>query len=128
MGLLIFSERSLIMAATRLNNAAALLSSLFITAQHAVAQCEWSPVGAGVNTSALAMTTYDQGAGEQLVMGGIFQIADGNTVRGLARWNGSQWNAIGTGFDGDVRALPHSMTAMAKRCMPAATSLSAAEP
>ncbi len=85
--------------------AAVLIPLMSLTSSAAAQMCEWQAVGDGVNTSALAMTTYNQGDGDRLVMGGIFQTADGNTVRGLTRWDGSHWNAIGTGFDGEVQSL-----------------------
>ncbi|MCB9879295.1 MAG: hypothetical protein H6835_16995 [Planctomycetes bacterium] len=37
-----------------------------------------------------------------LVIGGFFAINGGNTVHDVARWNGSGWTSLGSGYDADV--------------------------
>lgn len=41
----------------------------------------------------------------QLYVGGNFTNAGGATARNLARWDGTQWNPVGAGTDGEVRAM-----------------------
>src|SRR5690606_27106088 len=40
-----------------------------------------------------------------LYAGGDFTEAGGLPARGLARWDGSAWSAVATGFTGTVRAI-----------------------
>lgn len=55
---------------------------------------QWVPLGSGVGGTAVvfvnAMTAFEN----QLVIGGLFSMAGGVPVLGLARWNGSQWGAF----------------------------------
>lgn len=66
----------------------------------------WSAFGAGlsdpgiVKVNALAVL----GNGD-VVAGGIFQFAGGVESRGIARWNGSAWSALGSGMNGPVNAM-----------------------
>src|SRR5690606_19509862 len=73
---------------------------------------EWSALGTGLynedpgfthNGSAVA--AYDDGAGPALYVGGHFTHAGGVPAGSIARWDGSEWLAVGEGFDGWVRAL-----------------------
>lgn len=45
-----------------------------------------------------------------LVVGGTFQQIGGVTMNNIARWDGSAWNAMGTGINGVVRGLTVSST------------------
>ncbi len=72
---------------------------------------QWLP-GEGdpaLNDAVYAVTTWDaDGDGpkpEVLVAGGDFTIAGGVACNCIARWDGSQWQALGTGMNGAVRAL-----------------------
>jgi len=66
----------------------------------------WTPLGGGLGTgendrvSALLVTPEGT-----LYAGGSFQNAGGQTVRRLARWDGTQWTEVGGGVDGAVQAL-----------------------
>ena len=40
-----------------------------------------------------------------LIVGGDFTLADDKTVNNIARWDGSSWNAMGTGTNGIVHSL-----------------------
>lgn len=60
----------------------------------------WSAVGtglAGARPYALATdgVVFDDGSGPALYVAGSFTIAGGQFANGLARWNGSQWSAVG---------------------------------
>jgi hypothetical protein len=65
-----------------------------------------SPGATGITT---AFATWDpDGAGPaiaQLVAGGVFVNAGSVTVNNIARWGGTHWEPIGSGFDGSVSAL-----------------------
>ncbi|MCA9291257.1 MAG: hypothetical protein KDA25_09010, partial [Phycisphaerales bacterium] len=64
----------------------------------------WSPLGSGItgptaSSSINAMAAYDDGSGEALyVAGQSFTAAGGIASPRVARWNGSEWSAVGDGF------------------------------
>jgi len=67
------------------------------------------PTGTGVSNAVLALTTFDDGSGEALVVGGAFVFAGGVLANSVAKWDGSAWSALsgpsGTGVNSIVRAL-----------------------
>lgn len=69
----------------------------------------WQPLGAGLNNSVLALTTWDpDGPGPlsaRLVAGGYFTTAGGVTVNRIAQWDGAEWRPFGTGVNAAVFAL-----------------------
>jgi hypothetical protein len=69
----------------------------------------WSDVGGGVTGDASAavnaLAVLDDGSGPALYAGGWFTNAGGVPVSNVAKWNGTNWSAIGAGFDDTVRAL-----------------------
>ncbi|MCC6678281.1 MAG: hypothetical protein IT436_14170 [Phycisphaerales bacterium] len=69
----------------------------------------WSPLGAGLNSLLLALTTYDpDGAGpapRALVVGGSFTAAGDVGASRIAAWDGTRWSPLGTGVNNEVRAL-----------------------
>ena len=73
----------------------------------------WTAVGGGVNGAVRALAVYDDGGGggPALYAGGDFTAAGGALVaRGVARWNGAAWSALGggggaSGVAGSVYAL-----------------------
>ena len=54
-----------------------------------------------------AIAVFDDGSGPALYAGGLFTTADGTTVNNVAKWNGSHWEALGSGMSGPgwVKAL-----------------------
>jgi trimeric autotransporter adhesin len=58
----------------------------------------WSPLGTMARPSASgtvnALCVHDG----DLIAAGSFEYADGEVVNGIARWDGSAWHAIGSGF------------------------------
>ncbi len=74
----------------------------------------WSSPGGGLtfaNAGARevrAIAVYDDGTGPSLYVGGTFRDASPSGAgarHGVARWDGSQWRALGAGTLGVVRAL-----------------------
>ena len=64
----------------------------------------WLPVGSGVGDTrdVLALTSFNG----NLIAGGDFRAMGSNTkTKRIALWNGSQWQNMGAGFNGEVRAL-----------------------
>ncbi|MBI1304758.1 MAG: hypothetical protein GC172_13380 [Phycisphaera sp.] len=67
----------------------------------------WSTLGAGLSAGPDNAFVFDLAVlpNGDLVAGGFFTTAGGVSANGIARWNGSSWSPIGSGFDGSVRAL-----------------------
>jgi hypothetical protein len=60
-----------------------------------------SGVGGPVN----ALATFDDGRGPALYAGGEFLDVPGVAASRIARWNGSSWEALGSGLNDEVLAL-----------------------
>lgn len=71
----------------------------------------WEPLGAGVlggnPNEVLALCVFDGGAGHgpSLYAAGTFNTAGSTAVSNIARWDGSQWHAVGSGINGTVEDL-----------------------
>jgi hypothetical protein len=74
----------------------------------------WLALGSGVESDAPSevhsVTTYDDGSGPVLYVGGTFTIAGGAPANSIAKWDGNEWSPLGRGITGpplsrDVRAL-----------------------
>ncbi len=75
----------------------------------------WSPLGEGVGggsslPAVYSLAVFDDGTGPALYAGGAFTAADGVIVNRIARWDGSEWSALGEGVSSggstiDVKAL-----------------------
>ena len=52
------------------------------------------PSGRGVDGAVLSLTVHDDGTGEALYAGGLFDTAGGVEVRRIARWDGAGWSAL----------------------------------
>ena len=71
----------------------------------------WSTLGAGpgLNNSVRALAVFDGAAGPALYVGGRFTAAGGQTANRIARWDGTGWSPVGSGFgtgmNGSCRAL-----------------------
>ncbi len=74
---------------------------------------EWSalsgPSGTGMSGPVLDLAVYDDGGGEALYAGGVFNTADGDDVNCIAKWDGTAWSALsgpsGTGMSGGVSSV-----------------------
>src|SRR5260370_11076295 len=77
-----------------------------LRAAPAVAQkCEWSALGSGMNGFVFALTVFDDGTGPALYAVGNFNRAGGVEANRIARWDGTQWSALGRGVSGPETAL-----------------------
>jgi len=71
----------------------------------------WEPLGTGLSGSGVgvgthAMTTFDDGTGAALFVGGhSFTSAGGVPATRIAKWDGTQWYGLGDGLDGTVEGL-----------------------
>ncbi len=70
----------------------------------------WSaPAGTGLNAVGRALAVFDDGTGPALYVGGDFYQIGPTDIRGIARWNGIAWSAVGAGpaqqTNGNVYAL-----------------------
>lgn len=67
----------------------------------------WQPVGSGMNDDVRAFTEFEG----DLVAGGWFTTAGGETANRVARWDGSEWLSIGSVGDPDNwQASVHTLT------------------
>lgn len=69
----------------------------------------WAPLGSGITMPpgvsgwVRALAIFDDGTGTALYVGGFFESAGGVAgTKGLARWDGVQWSAVGTGVQGPL--------------------------
>lgn len=76
-----------------------LLGITFISKQ--LSAQNWSALGSGTGDWVYTSTIYNG----NLVVGGKFTKAGGNTANYIAKWNGTGWDSIGGGLDGEVDAL-----------------------
>ncbi len=59
----------------------------------------WGPVGSGIEgTEVRALAVYDDGNGEALYAAGTFSHAGGVPAANIAKWDGSDWTALGSGL------------------------------
>jgi hypothetical protein len=76
-------------------------------------QAQWLPTfggRSGCNASVRALTSFDDGSGPGLYVGGYFTTAGGVPASEIAKWDGAHWTALGSGLNGtfgtvDVEAL-----------------------
>jgi hypothetical protein len=65
---------------------------------------QWSDLAGGINDHGypdlLALAVFDDGTGPALYAGGRFITIGGVMSRNIARWDGAQWSALGTGTAG----------------------------
>ena len=84
------------------------------------------PAGVGTNNLVYALSVWNDGTGAALYVGGRFEMAGGQPVNYIARWNGSVWSALSSdgvsGVDGFVDALTTWDDAPARRYTSAAAS------
>ena len=69
----------------------------------------WSVLEGGMGGAELpwvqALAVFDDGGGPALFAGGYFITAGGVTTNGIARWDGSNWSALGSGMGGTFPPL-----------------------
>lgn len=59
----------------------------------------WSPVGTfSPSASVNVLRTFDDGNGAALYVGGTFTVVDGLATNYIARWDGTNWSALGSGL------------------------------
>jgi hypothetical protein len=63
------------------------------------------PFEQGLNAPVAALTTFDDGSGEALFIGGRFDQAAGQTVNYVVKWQNGVYTPLGSGFDDFVNAL-----------------------
>jgi hypothetical protein len=67
----------------------------------------WSAVGSGLNNSAIALTSFDDGSGggPALYVAGYFTAAGGVAANRIAKWDGVSWSALGSGLNDGATTL-----------------------
>lgn len=75
---------------------------------------EWFPLGAGADGIVRAFASFDDGSGNgpELYMAGRFDTAGGLIVNNVARWDGSEWSALGDGITGGDNPIHGKVWAM----------------
>jgi len=68
---------------------------------------QWEALGSGLDGPVYALAVHDDGngGGPALYVGGQFATAGGLPANDLARWDGANWSALGSGTNGQVNAL-----------------------
>lgn len=72
---------------------------------------KWHTLAGGVTGPMLygdpvrALAVFDDGSGPALFVGGEFRKAGSQHVGHIARWNGVEWSALGSGVSGTINAL-----------------------
>jgi trimeric autotransporter adhesin len=67
---------------------------------------EWAAGEAGFGSPVHSLAVYDAGGGEAVYAGGEFGIAGGHYgISNIARWNGADWFAVGSGLNNTPEAL-----------------------
>src|SRR5712692_8839425 len=73
---------------------------------------QWSALGSGLGVEGcdscghvLALTVFDDGSGPALYAGGGFTRAGGVVVNSIAKWDGTQWSALGSGMNGEFASV-----------------------
>ncbi|RKY18120.1 MAG: hypothetical protein DRQ55_14170 [Planctomycetota bacterium] len=61
--------------------------------------------GSGTDGQLQDMLEHDDGSGPALYVSGFFTQAGSVSAQSVARWDGSEWSALGAGLDGIVHAL-----------------------
>jgi trimeric autotransporter adhesin len=67
---------------------------------------QWSALGSGMSggsygtTVVSALAVFDDGTGPALYAGGGFTSAGGVPANHIAKWDGAQWSALGSGMEG----------------------------
>jgi trimeric autotransporter adhesin len=89
-------------------NRAGVLDAYYIARWNGIA---WSALGSGQGISGSSIvTTLAIASTGDVYAGGGFKRADGIVVNQVAKWNGTAWNALGTGVNGGVNVLATSTT------------------
>ncbi len=68
---------------------------------------QWGPLDApsGLSGPGFAFSTFDNGHGEALYVGGPFTFAGGVEVSRIGRWDGLAWSPVDGGLDGSASRL-----------------------
>jgi trimeric autotransporter adhesin len=61
----------------------------------------WQALGGGTNNQVFCLAVYNG----ELIAGGEFTQADGQSASYIARWNGTSWQSLGIGVGNEVHAL-----------------------
>jgi hypothetical protein len=69
----------------------------------------WQALGEGLTGGFLqwvsALSVHDDGGGSALYAGGLFTIAGHQSAIDIAKWDGTDWSAVGLGMNGPVGSL-----------------------
>ncbi len=86
-----------------------MLGAVLFTAGPASAQCtdQWLPGDGlpGLNGDVGAVAVYDDGTGPALYVGGSFSVVGNVVASNIAKWDGTQWQPLGSGTNDEVRTL-----------------------
>ncbi len=70
---------------------------------------DWSALGSGIGGVTIpfvgALSVFDDGRGQALYVGGSFETAGGVAASRIARWDGSSFEALGSGLSGTNSAV-----------------------
>lgn len=66
---------------------------------------DWHPLGRGIEGRFAPEITAMAVVGRHVFVTGSFPLAGGDSVHNIARWDGSQWNGLGSGLNSNAYAL-----------------------
>lgn len=84
---------------------AVILAILFVVPGTLFAQFSWNNVGGASATDGIVRAIAQDVSTGDVYVGGDFTSIVGVSASYIARWDGTNWNAVGTGTDGAVRAI-----------------------
>lgn len=66
---------------------------------------DWHPLGRGIEGHFAPQITALAVVGRHLFVAGYFTLAGGDSVHNIARWDGSEWNTLGSGLNNNAYTL-----------------------
>lgn len=83
--------------------------SMTLLCQCCLAQ-HWQPLGLGLNNNGWATEMYSDTTFNKMFVAGPFEQVNGDTIWGIASWNGADWDSLGHGIERHPNSFNSSNT------------------